>query len=863
MDRRTIITKTGKGLMEATGKTSNLSRDLRNVLKEIDGQVSVSSLLKKLDDLTEPKLLEMLARLEREGYLREFFGRQDAGPPSRPAARPSPSPAPFGGGEDLDFTSLAAKAPARGNDSAKLNAQAQEIARRAQATRALEEAAAKARAAAPVQAGMSALDRARREAEERARREAEERTRRVEAERIRLEAEERARKEIEERTLREITERSRRESEEKARRQTEEHAHRELDERIRREAEERARRETEERLKREAGERARREGEDRARREADARSRLEVELRARLDAEDRARREAEDRARYEEQERSRREEELRRRADEEARKRREGDGGRQREDQERREREELERSFGEQEEKARREAAEKARQDEERIRREWEERERIEAEVEATAEAARTEEEEEQTKTEEEKAPQEEEKGPEEEKARAKAEAKAATQARKQARAREKAEQKERRRTEAAARGRSSAKAAVSAREAWAKRRPAGLGKLLATGLLALLVVSIAVLPFVPMDPVPYRKAAQSWLDEPVTIGSVNVSFLPLPHLRFEKVVIGKDPRIRVATIRAVPEVGSLLGDKIALKSLDLEGLSFPRQFLPVLLSARGKGESLHVERITAKGVKLDIANLALPALDVDARLAADGAVQSVTLSNAENKLLVTLLPQGGKAGIEVSADEFALPIGGDLALGDFAAKGTITAAELALRQIEGRALGGRVLGKARVHWSDGWSLDGELEVRQMSPARIAPQILTGDTLQGKGVYSMKALVPDRLFMNARLEGNFSIQKGSIHNVDMMRMLQSGGAGGGTTPFSEMSGLVSADPDRIVVRQIRIVAGLMSATGQVEMDPEKNLSGRLLVELRAATVQARSTVAVSGTLQDPQFRHGN
>jgi hypothetical protein len=46
----------------------------------------------------------------------------------------------------------------------------------------------------------------------------------------------------------------------------------------------------------------------------------------------------------------------------------------------------------------------------------------------------------------------------------------------------------------------------------------------------------------------------------------------------------------------------------------------------------------------------------------------------------------------------------------------------------------------------------------------------------------------------------------------------------------------------------------------MSATGQVEMDPEKNLSGHLLVELRAATVQARSTVTVSGTLRDPQFR---
>ena len=33
MDRRTIFTKTAKGMLEATGKTSALSRDFRNILK--------------------------------------------------------------------------------------------------------------------------------------------------------------------------------------------------------------------------------------------------------------------------------------------------------------------------------------------------------------------------------------------------------------------------------------------------------------------------------------------------------------------------------------------------------------------------------------------------------------------------------------------------------------------------------------------------------------------------------------------------------------------------------------------------------------------------------------------------------------
>ena len=41
------------------------------------------------------------------------------------------------------------------------------------------------------------------------------------------------------------------------------------------------------------------------------------------------------------------------------------------------------------------------------------------------------------------------------------------------------------------------------------------------------------------------------------------------------------------------------------------------------------------------------------------------------------------------------------------------------------------------------------------------------------------------------------------------------------------------------------------------------MDPQKNLSGRIQIELRALTVQARATLALAGTLQNPQFRRSN
>ena len=864
MNRRSILTKTGKGLMEATGKTSNLSRDLRNILKEIDGKVSVSELLEKFERITEPKLLEALTSMEREGYVREFVGKQDEGPRT-PVGR-GPASQSLGDASDLDFTAFTpAKPNAKANEEARLHAQAQEIARQAQATRAREEAAAKAarakaetdtkaRQSAPVKpaspapyagilgAGQDAQARAQQDALDRARRESEERQRKEAEEKARLEAEARAKAEIElavkraaeERARKEIQEKTRREDEERARREAEARAKLEAELRIKREAEERTRREMEERARKEIEERMRREEEERRRREeADRKLRAEAEARARVEAELRAKREAEERVRREEAER--RQEQQRKRAEEEARKRQEAEAA-----------EALERSLQEEQEKAQREAEERA---------EHEEEERRKREEDTILE----DEEEEQRREEEERRAKEEERRAREEE---KEQARAAARLRKAERARERAGEEAWRGDEEALL-RDSSGASLSAAEVWEKRKPRSLLQTLAVMLLVLLIVGVAVLPFVPLETAGYEKAAQAWLGQPVKIGSVNLSLLPLPQLKFEKVVVGREPQMRVAVIKASPEIGSLLEDRVSLRSLALDNVTLPKEFLAVLLQDKGGRRALGVQSMTAKGLKIDAQGLELPPLDVEVSLSPDGAVRSASFSNSATQLSVKVEPRGGRAAVEISASTLPLAIGVDIGLTDFQAKGTATGTELALSSVEGRAFGGRLLGNVRLRWSSGWSLDGELSARQMEAAKIAAPLVGSGTLQGRGAFSMRGLLPERMVLNSQIEGNFTVQKGTISNVDMTRLLQGSGSGGGTTPFTELSGNFSADPNRLIVRQIRMAAGLLSGAGQLDMDSQKNLSGRMQIELRAQSVQARTTLGVAGTLTNPQFRRSN
>ena len=382
MDRTTVFTKTAKGLLEATGKTSVLARDLRAVLKEIDGKATVGEVQARLDKMPEAKLQETLDVLAKGEFIREFSQTVP------PAARPPKGSA--AGGMDLDFTAAIptlSTAARQAEEAARQKAQAAAAAEAAARTkteaearaRAAAEAAARAKAEAEAKAKAAALEKAKAAAEARAKAEAEARARaKAEAEaRAKAEADARVRAAAAEAAARaraEVEAKAKAEAEARATAEAEARAKREAEEQARREAEQKARAEAEERAK--AQEQARIEAEARARKEAEERARVEAELKARLEEERRAREEAERKAKEEaERERKEVEEKVRREADE----------LRARLEEERRAREEAERRAKEEAERGRKEAEEKARHEADELRARLEEERRAREEAERRA----------------------------------------------------------------------------------------------------------------------------------------------------------------------------------------------------------------------------------------------------------------------------------------------------------------------------------------------------------------------------------------------------------------------------------------------------------------------------------------------
>ena len=69
MNPTAIYSKTGKGVQEASGRTSHLSRADRAVLAAIDGKSTVADLNAKFDKFSESKFHQLIEKMDKDGFV--------------------------------------------------------------------------------------------------------------------------------------------------------------------------------------------------------------------------------------------------------------------------------------------------------------------------------------------------------------------------------------------------------------------------------------------------------------------------------------------------------------------------------------------------------------------------------------------------------------------------------------------------------------------------------------------------------------------------------------------------------------------------------------------------------------------------
>src|SRR5712672_2013353 len=111
MTPNAIYSKSGKGVQEAAGKTSVLSRGDRAVLSAFDGRLTVKEVAERVGKTFDASFEKIIRQLERDGFVREVSAGTAA---KAGAARPAPGKpagADASGEDELDFTSMPASRP--------------------------------------------------------------------------------------------------------------------------------------------------------------------------------------------------------------------------------------------------------------------------------------------------------------------------------------------------------------------------------------------------------------------------------------------------------------------------------------------------------------------------------------------------------------------------------------------------------------------------------------------------------------------------------------------------------------------------------------------------------------------------------
>ncbi len=399
-----------------------------------------------------------------------------------------------------------------------------------------------------------------------------------------------------------------------------------------------------------------------------------------------------------------------------------------------------------------------------------------------------------------------------------------------------------------------------------ARRKPLPIGKMVA-GALVIFILALFIAPLVmPMQH--YGKqieaALADKLQQPVKIGSVSGRLLPTPRLDLSDVSIGKEQKIKVEQARLDFAFSALFSNDKRVKGIQLNGWQ---------VSGTSLLDALAWFKQSVADPDNPIGVVVLSGGSVNNEgLVINDIAGSVTFDKAAAFGGAKLTAEGGRYQLDIGAAQAeqyplavtmrsgALPLLPAWSFDDFSAKGVIVADGLVLSEIDGRILGGMLSGDAKVTWGSGWQVKATLIGKTLTLANLN-SVLSGDADATLHVTSQAAKLVE-LPSKSRMDGTFEIKTGVLTGADMVetaRLRSRDPQPGGRTHFDTVTGQISYNDNQYRLRQIRLSAGVLKATGEVDIVPPQ-VSGRISADLSALAGLGNVSLILGGTTQSLSLR---
>lgn len=364
------------------------------------------------------------------------------------------------------------------------------------------------------------------------------------------------------------------------------------------------------------------------------------------------------------------------------------------------------------------------------------------------------------------------------------------------------------------------------------------------------------------------ENAAAMKLGEPVRLAGLRFALLPLPSATLDKLTIGKDQAVHIGSITVHPDIFSLLSDVKVIRSVEVSGLRVNEALLarvPIWAkpSPDAAPRTLTVRRVVLREVGIALKTLQWGPLQADIQLSESG-LSTVAAGMADGSLGIRLVPEGEAFKVTLTGRDFVLPVGPALQFDILDGTGVLSKSGLDLGVFNGRLYGGNLQAPIRLDWGKGWNVRGSLQIEGIDIAGMMKAMkraaTVGGRLHGRGNYTMAAMRPGNLADGMNGGFSFEVRQGVLHNVDLAKAatsLSKAGMRGGQTEFDELATQLDVVGRLYKLRDIRVSSGLLKATGNIDVTPQKALAGKVAVEMKGTASLVAIPLKVAGTLQHP------
>lgn len=390
-------------------------------------------------------------------------------------------------------------------------------------------------------------------------------------------------------------------------------------------------------------------------------------------------------------------------------------------------------------------------------------------------------------------------------------------------------------------------------------------------------IIALIILPFSLPTQTYIRKAesvASEKLGVPVRIANGHLRFLPSPRLVASGIVVGESQEVLVEELIIVPTLSSLFSEtkQISLRAIKpvikKSALSIVST-LATKKSEEGTAVVINVSHINIDGMQFIWPDMTLPILNAEIALTKWNQLDSALIESVDGKLKVDIVPSGSEHLIIVNADKWILPIGLPLLIDKAKLEMNLKGNQLTIPKIDAALYGGKLTGNAVLTWQEGkgtanWKTNGHLKIDGLSvkePTRMVSRaIYLSGRLFADGGFSASAKEAGQLVERLQANFKFKINNGVLHGLDLVKvasLLIKQNQNGGETQFSAFSGLLNVSGKQYHLRDLNISSGLLTATGQVKIKPNKSLDGTGSVAIKNSVNLVAIPLDVSGTTSKP------